>query len=342
MRISLCFVGCFCALWSFAAACGGDATTAAPTGQGASGSSTSTSTSTSTSSGSSSSGGAQGGSGGGTSSPPTCTAKGGNPGFYDLTLTSSGDERSYRVHIPNGYMATTAMPVIIALHGYTESIDSFTQVTHYEEAADKHQFISVFPAGKAPLGVPGWNAGSCCGTAQIQGTPDVQFISDLIDRLEQDYCIDTKRIFVSGFSNGGMLSHRLACELSDRIAAIGAVSGTMAIDDCKPTRPVPVLHIHGTGDIVVGYDPGTVAQSVPSTINGWVGRNLCGMATSMPYMQGSVQCERHLGCAEGADVELCTVDGGAHEWPGGGTANGMGDLNATEYIVNFLMAHPMP
>lgn len=315
-------------------ACGGDAAT---THFGAT---MSTSAASSSSSGSSSGGGGAGQGGGG--SQISCEGKSIMPGFFDLSLTSSGDKRNYRVHIPNGYSGSTALPVIIALHGYTESVDNFTQVTHFEEAADKHQFISVFPAGVAPFGVPGWNAGSCCGTAQLQGTPDVQFIRDLIDQLEADYCVDKKRIYASGFSNGGMLSHRLACELSDRIAAIGAVSGTMAIDMCQPTRSVPVLHLHGTGDLVVGYDPGTVAKSVPDTINGWVGRNLCGMATSIVYTQGKVQCERHHGCSEGADVELCTIDGGSHEWPGGGTANGMGDLNATEYIINFLMAHPMP
>lgn len=284
-------------------------------------------------------GSGQGGSG---TSAPSCNGKGGTPGFFDLKLMSSGDERSYRVHLPSGYDTQTALPVIIAMHGYTESVENFTQVTHYEEAADKHQFISVFPAGKASLGVPGWNAGSCCGSASLQGVPDVQFISDLIDKLDQDYCIDKKRVFASGFSNGGMLSHRLACELSDRIAAIGAVSGTMAIDECKPARPVPVLHIHGTSDPVVSYDLGALAKNVPDTISGWVSRNLCGMSTAIVYDKGSAKCERYNGCAEGADVELCTIDGGVHEWPAGGTANGMGDLNATEYIIDFLMAHPMP
>jgi polyhydroxybutyrate depolymerase len=261
-------------------------------------------------------------------------------GDTDFKITTSGEERDYRVHVPPGYDAQKPVAIVIALHGYTENIDDFMGITNFAPAVDKRGMIVVFPQGKAPLGVPGWNAGTCCGTAQIQKTPDVQFIRDMVAQLEQNYCIDPKRIFVSGFSNGGMLSHRLACEFSEKVAAIGAVSGTMAIDPCIPTRTVPVLHIHGTSDIVVPYNNPVTAQSVPKTIEGWVARDLCQPNKSVVYSKGSATCELYAPC--GSDVELCTIDGGSHEWPAGGSAMGVGDLNATEYILDFLEAHPMP
>ena len=99
---------------------------------------------------------------------------------------------------------------------------------------------------------------------------------------------------------------------------------------------VPVLHVHGTADVVVPYDGGVTAQSVPATISGWVARDGCDAATSVVYENGTARCERNQGCDAGADVELCTIEGGAHEWPS------MGDLAATEYILDFLGAHPRP
>ncbi|MDI1436879.1 extracellular catalytic domain type 1 short-chain-length polyhydroxyalkanoate depolymerase [Polyangium sorediatum] len=284
-----------------------------------------------------------GGSGGSGGRSAVCVGKSVMPpGDKDITITTSGEERSFRVHVPPGYDAATPVAVVLAFHGYTESIDDFASRTHYAEAVDERGHIVVFPRGKAPFGVPAWNAGTCCGTSQVQNTPDVPFVRDMLDRIEQDYCVDPKRIHATGFSNGGMLSHRLACELADRIASIGAVSGTMAIPECAPPRPVPVLHIHGTSDLIVPYATPLAAQTVPSTIEGWTTRNGCNAETQTTYQQGKARCERQTGCDAGADVELCTIDGGSHEWPAGGSAMGMGDLAATDYILDFLEAHAMP
>jgi len=273
---------------------------------------------------------------------PTCTGKSGPAGEQDLTIMSSGVARSYRIHVPQSYDPTKGAELVLAFHGYGDAVGDFEGLTNFVPVSDAKGFLLVYPVGVAPLGVPGWNAGTCCGSAQIANTPDVQFVHDLIDKLEADYCVDPKRVFATGFSNGGMLSHRLACELSDRIAAIGAVSGTMAVSTCNPTRPVPVLHIHGTADPVIAYGGGPFAQSVADTIAGWVMRNGCNPVATQIYLMGSAHCEIHTGCIQGADVELCTIEGGVHEWPGGGTAMGMGDLDASSRILAFFDAHPMP
>ncbi|HEX4513733.1 MAG TPA: hydrolase, partial [Polyangiaceae bacterium] len=167
------------------------------------------------------------------------------------------------------------------------------------------------------------------------------------DQLESEYCVDVKRVFSSGFSNGGMMSHRLACELSDRIAAIGAVSGTIAIPTCTPTRPVPVLHIHGKDDIVVAYDNGGFSggEGVPQTIATWVANDGCTDTTpTNMYLQGDVSCNEYVTCTGNANVELCDVSDGGHQWPGG-LPDGVGtlsmDLDASEYIAEFFDTHPM-
>jgi polyhydroxybutyrate depolymerase len=312
---------------------GGGGATSAATGTGSPAATTASGGTAASSTGSGGGGGAE-----------TCTGKTGMAGDHDpVFVMSSGAEREYAMHVPPSYDPEVPTPVVLGFHGYGEGNDAFASVTHLAEAADEAGFIVVFPQGTAPLGIPGWNAGSCCGSASIGDVPDVQLVADLLDQIATDYCVDERRVFATGFSNGGMLSHRLACELSDRIAAIGAVAGTMAIPDCTPSRPVPVLHVHGTSDPVVAWDGGALAQGVPDTITGWIDRNGCGASPMVVYEQGSARCELFDdGCTDGAVVELCTVTGGGHDWPGGGTAMGMGDLVATDVIAEFFAAHPMP
>ncbi len=163
-----------------------------------------------------------------------------------------------------------------------------------------------------------------------------------IDALEADLCVDGDRVFATGLSNGGFMAHHLACRLSDRIAAIAAVAGPNGTSPCTPSRPVPVLHIHGTADQIVPYNGFAGFVSVPGTIDAWHERNGCSDDVEVSTV-GEVRCERALGCAEGADVELCTVDGGGHQWPGGMTIPGLGrntnDLDATAAALDFFAAH---
>jgi polyhydroxybutyrate depolymerase len=174
------------------------------------------------------------------------------------------------------------------------------------------------------------------------------FIMALLDKAEADLCVDTHREFATGFSNGGFMSHRLACELSSRVAAIASVSGVIGIDTCTPSRPMPVLQIHGTSDNIVPYDGGGIGtnyKSVATTIDGWTQRNGCGASTQTAFDMGDATCAVHQGCMAGADVELCTIDGGGHQWPGGessGIFNGKvsTDLDATDTIWAFFVAHP--
>jgi polyhydroxybutyrate depolymerase len=264
---------------------------------------------------------------------------------FEKTVMSGGEAREYRVHVPEGYAPDKATMIVLDFHGYTESNDDIVTISKMDAVSAAHGFIAVYPQGKSTS----WNAGACCGTSSSSGVDDVGFVRDLLDALAADYCVDPKRVFSVGFSNGGMLSHRLACELSDRIAAIGPVSGTMAIDGCSPGRPVPVIHFHGTSDFVVPYDGNGLggADSVEDTIKGWVERNGCkDGAPAVVYQKGDATCEEYQQCTDGASVRLCTIEGGGHQWPGGESAGGLGgalskDITASEEMFTFFEAHPM-
>lgn len=251
-------------------------------------------------------------------------------------------QRDYVVYVPPGYDHATPTPLVLAFHGYANSPAQQEQWSSLGEKAAAAGFVLVYPSGTGL--VSGWNGGDCCGSM----VDDVGFVRALIDRLEADLCIDPARVYATGFSNGGFLSHRLACELSDRIAAIASVAGVMGIDGCAPTRPMPVLHMHGTGDFVVPYDGSVVLgfESVAETIAGWVERDGCKGEPVVSYVQDEVTCERYEACDAGAEVELCTIEGGGHTWPGGADIFGAGpttqSLDANDRLWDFFVAHPRP
>lgn len=250
-------------------------------------------------------------------------------------------ERSYVVYVPPSYDHETLTPLVLAFHGYANSPEQQEDWSSLSEKAAAAGFVLVYPRGTGL--VSGWNGGDCCGS-QID---DVGFVSALLDRLQEDLCVDPQRIYATGFSNGGFLSHRLACELSDRIAAIASVAGVMGIDECVPQRPVPVLHMHGTGDLVVPYEGSMLLgfESVAETIAGWVARDGCEGEAVVSYQQEEVTCERYEGCEAGAQVELCTIEGGGHTWPGGADIFGAGpttqNLEANDRLWDFFVAHPL-
>ncbi|MCA9711515.1 MAG: hypothetical protein KDK70_37095 [Myxococcales bacterium] len=259
------------------------------------------------------------------------------------TLDHDGQERRFLVHVPTAYDHQTPLPVVLAFHGYTNTPQQQEQWSMMSAKAEEAGFILVYPYGS---GIPSaWNGGDCCAL----GMPDdVGFVAAMIDWLQEQLCIDPARVYATGFSNGGFLSHRLGCELADRIAAVGPVAGMMGIDDCAPSRPMPVLHMHGTGDFVVPYEGSAILgfRSAEESFTGWAGRNGCAGEPVISYDQGDVTCRSYQECDGGAAVELCTVEGGGHTWPGGADIFGAGptthDIVANDYLWDFFMAHPLP
>src|SRR5690606_3308049 len=145
--------------------------------------------------------------------------------------------------------------LVLNFHGFTSADWQEALLTRMDREVDARGVIVAYPQGVATS----WNAGACCGTAWADAVDDVGFVRALIEHLEAEYCIDARGVDATGMSNGGFLSHRLACELSDRIAAIAPVAGVLGVDpaSCAPSRPVPVWQFHGTEDPLVPYEGGT-------------------------------------------------------------------------------------
>ena len=293
-------------------------------------------------SGAASTGSATGGMTGSGGGAPTCEGLEPLAGSTEYLLPFGGDDRTYTVHTPPGYTGEAGLPVVFVFHGYLETAEQIETISKMTPETDARGYIVVYPQGRSTS----WNAGTCCGSSSQLGVDDVGFVAAMLAEIASNYCIDQGRLFACGFSNGGMLSHRLACESSDTFAAIGAVSGTMALDECTPTRPVPVMSFHGTSDFVVPYDGGAFGpDSVADTITGWTTRNGC-TDSMVSFDQGDATCETHGGCTEGATVALCTLEGGGHQWPGGESAGPGGTINmdifASEALLDFFDQHPMP
>jgi polyhydroxybutyrate depolymerase len=242
------------------------------------------------------------------------------------------------------------MPVVLVLHGATESPEGVEHLSGMSAEADKKNFIAVYPRGTGrnnPARMPTWNSGNCCGYAQMNHVDDVAFFRALLDKLEKDYAVDPKRIFVTGISNGGMMSFRLACELSDRIAAAAPVEGAQNVD-CRPSNPVSIIIFHGTADRLVPMEGGSTPfqigptrsdTPVADTVAFWVKEDGCAVK---PVHEETAQLhtDKYASCKDGTAVELYAVQGGHHIWPGVPMSGN--SVPATELMWSFFALHPKP
>ena len=284
-----------------------------------------------------------------------CTGRSLGAGDRAVTLSSGGISRLFYVHVPPAYDPARGATLVLDFHGFTNTALEQRVLSRMDASSDAHGYLSVYPAGIATS----WNAGDCCGTAWTNAVDDVAFVKAMVARLKADYCVDPKRVYATGYSNGGFLSYRLACDLADTFAAIGSVAGQMGESGaaCKPSRPVPVLDFHGTSDPIVPYNGGSPVvplampgalnfRSTAETLQIWREKNGCLGAGSIIFQQGDATCIRYDVCAAGADVVHCKIDKGGHTWPGGVPIPIVGktstDINATETLYQFFAAHPMP
>ena len=220
---------------------------------------------------------------------------------------------------------------MLVFHGGATNAKTMVRFCGLNETADRNGFLAVYPSGTGRNpNLLTWNAGNCCGDALRYDVDDVGFVAALLDDLAELAEIDRDRVFATGMSNGGMLAYRLASELSERIAAIASIAGPMGTDRCQPTRPVSILHFHGTADEFTPYAGGrgskspttTVFRSVPDSVRCWVAANGC---PEMP-LDFTIRAEETGGFPvekrvwgpgdAGSEVVLYTIRGGGHTWPG--------------------------
>ncbi|MDH3653476.1 MAG: hypothetical protein OEN21_04355 [Myxococcales bacterium] len=279
------------------------------------------------------------------SSAPASTA---SLGCSDGTLDSStthvdlefdGVTRSYEIHLPPGYDGTSPLPLVLNFHGFTSSGLGQQASSSMDVTADARGFVVAYPNGLDQS----WNAGLCCGRSATLDVDDVGFTRAVIEDISSRACIDPSRVYATGMSNGGFFSHRLACEAADVIAAVAPVAGVLGIEEeaCNPARPIPIIHLHGTGDMLVPYDGGGLAgsQSVDDSTEGWLDRNGCSGERDITYQNGDATCETFEQCRADASVTVCTIEGAGHCWPGQPCPTGRGDLgeSTTDIDANEAM-----
>ncbi|MDP1612418.1 MAG: PHB depolymerase family esterase [Sulfuritalea sp.] len=213
-------------------------------------------------------------------------------GTHTIQVTHEGRTRKVVVHVPAGLDSTQAAPLVLALHGGGGYAEYMADDGRYGliSKSDSAGFVVAFPNGysKFPRGkFATWNAGGCCGDARDRKVDDVGFLRAVVAHLSARLKLDRARIYATGMSNGGMMSHRLACEAADLFAAVASVAGTEALSVCQPVRPIPVLHIHARNDTHVLFNGGAGKDafrdeskvmdfvSAPETIARWVQRDQC-------------------------------------------------------------------
>jgi polyhydroxybutyrate depolymerase len=269
---------------------------------------------------------------------------------YKLTIQHGGRSRTALIHVPPGYTGKTAVPLAFNNHGSMCTADFQRRMSHLDEWADKRGVITVTPQGTGGL-IPGWNVGNSPQAYIYDKVDDVGFFKALIARLEQDLCIDDRRIYCAGFSLGGSMCYRLSCDMADKIAAIASVSGPDGTKTCTPSRAVPLLHIHGTSDGFASYKADYSDKSCPNHgAEGCVMRHAkrtgCSPTTKVTFTKGKVSCKTYQGCPQNGEATLCTVTGGGHTWPGGegwilgGPVNK--DIVASRMILDFFSKYRLP
>jgi len=269
-------------------------------------------------------------------------------GTVSQSLEADGRTRTYLLHLPPRYDGHSSLPLVLVLHGGGQGPESAERMSGMSAKADQENFMAVYPSGTGRLNkMPTWNSGNCCGYAMENHVDDVGFLRALIEKLERDNSADSKRVFVTGISNGGMMSYRAACELADKIAAIAPVEGAQNVD-CGPSAPVSVLVFHGTADHLVPFEGGTTRfqigpvrsdNSVAAAVAFWVKQDGCSPA---PHHQESSEghVDTYSGCKAGSGVQLYAIQGGRHMWPGAAISGN--HVAATNLMWTFFSQHPKP
>jgi polyhydroxybutyrate depolymerase len=291
------------------------------------------------------------------SAPAWAADTGGTGTTTDITVhTADGRDRTAHVYVPPNLPTGRRVPLLVALHGGTGWGTQFERTSGFDALADEHGFIVVYPDGigvgpNADL-LRTWNGGVCCGPAVRQNVDDVAFLRQLVSTLSEQHRVDPDRVFATGHSNGMIMAYRLLCEASDVFVAAAGQAGTLGVDDCHPSRPVSLRHIHGTADQNIPLDGGRGSASIagvdfPSPragIKTFAAADGCRSARTTT--EGPVTTKRWRHCDGRTEVELVTVDGASHAWMGAtGLTRPGGPVPSTDYDSSrsswaFLAAHP--
>lgn len=258
--------------------------------------------------------------------------------------TLADSDRWYLLTTPDAHDGETPLPLVLDIHGLAEGAEIHSGMTNYSALAEEEGFVVAFPHG---TGEPvRWNV-----NLESDTNADLDYMHALLDTLEATLCIDTSRVYATGLSNGAMMTSALACSAADRFAAVAPIAGVADNAACDPSRPVPVMALHGTADPILGFNGGVGAipgilgnadpsapaptaptpdlqgEGYPAAVAAFAARNGCDGFTDTTLPESTDEIvHRAYDCPDGADVEFYIVVGGGHSWPGSEFSKGIGGI----------------
>jgi polyhydroxybutyrate depolymerase len=246
-----------------------------------------------------------------------------------------GLTRTYVVYLPSSIKTGVAAPLIFDFHGHGSNGAQEESSSGWKQKADQVGFVMVYPDGVDSS----WNVGNCCGKAMSDNVDDVGFTRAMLEAVSRATCIDPKRVYATGMSNGAGFTHRVACEAADVIAAIAAASADLVTDPCTPARPISELSIRGLSDTTVAYAGGNTGSTgwyspgATKTLDLWKAIDQCtgSKATSHQY------CEGYSSCSAGVEIGLCSLPNTGHD-----TYNNAVGFKVPDVAWEMFQRQPMP
>jgi polyhydroxybutyrate depolymerase len=257
-------------------------------------------------------------------------------------------DRDYLLYVPRSYAGSTAVPVVFNFHGFASTANQQMLYGDFRPLAERDAFLIVAPSGE------GTGVGRHFNVGRLPGQPDdVAFTLSILDSLEKDFCVDAKRVFSAGMSDGGAMTSTLACAASDRFAAFGPVAVVFYAPQCGAARSVPIAAFMGTADPVVPFNGGKVnccggsnVPAAPASMAGWASHDGCAPQAEEKSLSSEVTLREWTGCTPAGDVRFYIINGGGHTWPGAAIAPGFlgkttTQISASDTLWAFFQAHPL-
>jgi polyhydroxybutyrate depolymerase len=289
------------------------------------------------------------------------------PGLHEREVQSEGTGRIYLLHAPDVYDSATPRPLMVVLHGGGGSAEFAHRVHGWRDLSQREGCLVVFPEASAedPARIAGirenpriWNDGSRRSAVARRNVDDIGYLASVLDDVQDNFAVDANRVFVSGFSNGASMTFRVGIELSDRIAAIAPVSGHLCLQELRPARSMSMLYLIGLADPLNPFDGGPTTSpwgarrqkpQVMESILNWVDLVGASHEPTSTHQRDGVK-HVHFGPGEtGHEVQLYTIEGQGHEWPGAErtlprsiSGPQTKKLNATQVIWDFFNSTRLP
>ncbi len=299
-----------------------------------------------------------------TASLPKNTPEGPKTYKNKMDIRIMGARRTYLVHVPPNYSPKKPLPLVVVIHGAFDTAAGMEKYSTFSDLADRESFIVMYPNGMGIFGLfQHWNAGHCCGKAANDDVDDVGFIASAINDVRVRLQIDPDRIYMVGFSNGGMLAYRFAAERGDILAAVAPLAASIGgrpSEDApqwripEPVKPLSVITIHGLADDDIVYEGGVSLHrggtrtfwSVDESVDFWVRHNGCHPNAAVTELNhGHVRIHTWGACSNDTEVVLYLMENWGHVWPGRyftaelEEEDPLKDFDAAEVIWNFFKSH---